>query len=67
MYPLNHWREFPDQTGKIGKEYWILLNDKGFDKFKDKVYDRIGSVYKEILAVRLEQSMHTGSHILNYV
>lgn len=32
------------------------------DKFKDKVYDRMDAVYKEVVSMRLEQSMHTGSH-----
>ena len=32
------------------------------DKFKDKVYDRMDAVFKEVLAVRQEQSVHAGAH-----
>ncbi len=33
------------------------------DQFKNKVYDRMDVVYKEVVNVRLEQSMHTGNHM----
>lgn len=48
------------QYGELSKK--IDSYKAEIDKFKDKVYDRMDAVYKEVLAVRLEQSVHTGSH-----
>ena len=49
------------------KEVWRL--DKKIDlyraeivEFKNGVYDKMDEVYKEVLDMRTEQAMHTGSH-----
>jgi N-acetyl-beta-hexosaminidase len=36
--------------------------EKNMTNVSNKTYDRMDAVYKEVLAMRQEQSIHTGSH-----
>lgn len=49
-----------DQYGKFGKR--AEETEKNVANLVDKVYDRMDSVYKEVLDIRTEQAAHQAQH-----
>lgn len=49
----NQYDQFNQRVNKLEKYITSLAN---------KTYDRMDAVYKEVVAMRQEQSMHVGSH-----